>query len=317
MCCSCRAARSCSRAIPKTLPREHGKATLEELFIAVAREPLALRTGMTHEARDARVAIVLRQFYLSRQPRARPAAVRLGRGRHRAVGLHHRYLNTVRRPGFNFVPALLGAVLLWDFFTRVMQGVTMAFFEDVWSRNFLNIFATPLSIPEYLGRPGALEHRHEHRRPGRDAGAGDHGVRPVVPRLWRRARCRSCWCCSFSASRSGSSASALVLRLGSGGGVVRLADPGLVSPFAGVFYPLSTLPAVDAGRVARLLPPSYVFEGMRGIVVGAARRLAPPLALGRRARGLLPPAGVLFFARVYRYAVRTGLIARYSAESVS
>ena len=27
---------------PKTLPREHGKSTLEELFIAVAREPLAL-----------------------------------------------------------------------------------------------------------------------------------------------------------------------------------------------------------------------------------------------------------------------------------
>lgn len=27
---------------PKALPREHGKATLEELFIAVAREPLAL-----------------------------------------------------------------------------------------------------------------------------------------------------------------------------------------------------------------------------------------------------------------------------------
>ena len=27
---------------PKSLPAEHGKATLEELFIAVAREPLAL-----------------------------------------------------------------------------------------------------------------------------------------------------------------------------------------------------------------------------------------------------------------------------------
>jgi ABC-2 type transport system ATP-binding protein len=26
---------------PKTLPREHGSATLEELFIRVAREPLA------------------------------------------------------------------------------------------------------------------------------------------------------------------------------------------------------------------------------------------------------------------------------------
>lgn len=30
---------------PKTLPREHGKETLEELFIAVAREPLALENN--------------------------------------------------------------------------------------------------------------------------------------------------------------------------------------------------------------------------------------------------------------------------------
>ena len=30
---------------PKTLPREHGQRTLEELFIAVAREPLALAGG--------------------------------------------------------------------------------------------------------------------------------------------------------------------------------------------------------------------------------------------------------------------------------
>jgi ABC-2 type transport system ATP-binding protein len=30
---------------PKTLPREHGQDTLEELFIAVAREPLPLTPG--------------------------------------------------------------------------------------------------------------------------------------------------------------------------------------------------------------------------------------------------------------------------------
>ena len=60
-------------------------------------------------------------------------------------GFITKYLNSVTASGFNFVPVLLGAVLLWDFLIRVMQGVTMAFFEDVWSRNFLNIFATPLS----------------------------------------------------------------------------------------------------------------------------------------------------------------------------
>ena len=66
-------------------------------------------------------------------------------------GFMSRYLNSVASTGFDFVPALLGAVLLWDFFIRVMQGVTMAFFEDVWSRNFLNVFASPMSIPEYVG----------------------------------------------------------------------------------------------------------------------------------------------------------------------
>ena len=30
---------------PRTLPRDHGKETLEELFITVAREPLTLAPG--------------------------------------------------------------------------------------------------------------------------------------------------------------------------------------------------------------------------------------------------------------------------------
>ena len=41
-CSSSRTARILLEGDPKTLPREHGKATLEELFITVAREPLAL-----------------------------------------------------------------------------------------------------------------------------------------------------------------------------------------------------------------------------------------------------------------------------------
>ena len=51
-----------------------------------------------------------------------------------------RYVEAIARATHPLLPALLGAVLLWDFFTRVMQGVTMPFFEDVWSRN---VFSTP------------------------------------------------------------------------------------------------------------------------------------------------------------------------------
>src|SRR5208337_3666860 len=59
-------------------------------------------------------------------------------------------LNSVSGSGHDFVPTLLGGVLLWDFCTRMMQGVSTAFLEDVWSRNFLNLFSSPLSISEYI-----------------------------------------------------------------------------------------------------------------------------------------------------------------------
>ena len=96
-------------------------------------------------------AIVLRQLYLMRGSPARILPLFAWVAIDIVLwGFITKYLNIVSSAGFNFVPALLGAVLLWDFFTRVMQGVTTTFLEDVWSRNFLNMFATPLSISEYI-----------------------------------------------------------------------------------------------------------------------------------------------------------------------
>ena len=111
-------------------------------------------------------------------------------------GFITRYLNSVSHGGFNFVPALLGAVLLWDFLTRVMQGVTMAFFEDVWSRNFLNFFATPLRISEYLAGLVITGVGDQPAGPGRDARAGVGGLRAVVPRPTALALAPFLLCCS-------------------------------------------------------------------------------------------------------------------------
>src|SRR6202046_4246878 len=96
-------------------------------------------------------AIMLRQFYLYQGSPVRVVPLFAWVTVDIVLwGFITKYLNAVASRGFNFIPTLLGAVLLWDFFIRVMQGVTTAFFEDVWSRNFLNIFATPLSISEYI-----------------------------------------------------------------------------------------------------------------------------------------------------------------------
>jgi ABC-2 type transport system permease protein len=109
--------------------------------------------------------------------------------------------------------------------------------------------------------------------------------------------------------------SAMVLRMGPAAEWFVWPIPALVSPFAGVFYPLSTLPSWMQ-RLGRLLPPSYVFEGMRTIVAGGAVP-GGPLLLGAVLAALYVVAACWLFALVYRHAVHSGLLARYSAESVS
>jgi ABC-2 type transport system permease protein len=110
-------------------------------------------------------------------------------------------------------------------------------------------------------------------------------------------------------------ASAMVLRLGPSAEWFVWPIPALLSPFAGVFYPLSTLPQWMQ-VISHMLPPAYVFEGVRAIVSG---RTFPGIYLiaGIGLDVLFILLACLFFDRTYRVAVRTGLIARYSAESVS
>ncbi len=229
-------------------------------------------------------------------------------------GFITRYLNSMASPGFNFVPALLGAVLLWDFLTRVMQGVATAFFEDVWSRNFLNVFATPMTVPDYL------------------TGLVVTGiVTSLIGLAVMLALATTVFGLSFlvygaaivpfvlvlflTGIALGILGAGIVLRLGPASEWLIWPIPSLVSPFVGVFYPLSVLPPWMRA-VAHALPPSYVFEGMRSIVAGHGAPMGQLLAGAALAVLYVVLAGV-FFTWVYRYALRTGLIARYSAETVS
>jgi ABC-2 type transport system permease protein len=229
-------------------------------------------------------------------------------------GFLTRYLNSVARAEVNFVPALLGAVLLWDFLTRVMQGVTMAFFEDVWSRNFLNIFATPLRTSEYL--TGLVL-----------TGVGTSLLSLIAMVVFARlafglsfltygvALAPFLSVLFLTGIAFGVAAAALVLRLGPASEWLVWPIPMIISPFAGVFYPVTILPGWMQA-IATFLPPAYVFEGMRAVVAG---KPAPwdRLLLGGWLAIVYLVLACLFFTSVYRTAIRTGLIARYSAETLS
>ncbi|MDR3511742.1 MAG: ABC transporter permease [Caulobacteraceae bacterium] len=228
-------------------------------------------------------------------------------------GFITRYLNAVAGHGFNFVPALLGAVLLWDFLSRVMQGVTTAFFEDVWSRNFLNLFATPLTISEYL--TGLVTTGVSTSLLGLMAMlALATGVFGLSFLAYGAAIAPFILVLFLTGIALGILGSAIVLRFGPASEWLIWPIPSVISPFVGVFYPLSVLPHWMQA-IARGLPPSYVFEGMRAIVAGHGAPMGQ-LAMAAGLAGLYLAGACLVFAGVFRYAIRTGLIARYSAESV-
>lgn len=260
-------------------------------------------------------AVVLRQFYLIRGSPSRVVPLFAWVAVDIVLwGFITRYLNEVSGAGMNFVPALLGAVLLWDFLTRVMQGVTMTFFEDVWSRNFLNVFATPMTISEYL--VGLVLSSIATSAIGLvvmwvvatfafGLSVFSYGAMlvPFVGVLF------------LTGIALGILGTSIVLRLGPAAEWFIWPIPAVLSPFVGVFYPLAVLP-VWMRAIGRALPPSYVFEGMRAIVSGHAPA-GVDLALGFGLAVLDIVLACYVFARVYRHAVRTGLIARYSAETVS
>lgn len=260
-------------------------------------------------------AIVLRQAYLLRGSAARVLPLFAWVAVDVVLwGFITRYLGTVMAPGLDLVRTLLGAVLLWDFLTRVMHGVTMAFLEDVWTRNFMNLFATPLSIGEYLA--GLVLSSVATSAVGLAVmialASGLFGlsllsyglmILPFVLVLF------------LSGIALGILGAALVLRLGPAAEWFVWPIPAMLSPFAGVFYPLSTLPGWMQW-IGRALPPSHVFEGLRAVVAGRGASLGALLAGAALALGYVLLA-CWVYARVHRHAVRTGLIARYSAETAS
>jgi ABC-2 type transport system permease protein len=68
--------------------------------------------------------------------------------------------------------------------------------------------------------------------------------------------------------------------------------------------------------ISRVIPASYVFEGVRDIVAGG--QASPLLVAFALALSALYIAGAAWlFRRVFKKALKTGLIARYSAESVT
>lgn len=175
------------------------------------------------------------------------------------------YLTQIRGNAISFIHILLGAIIFWDFILRAQQSVSISFLEEVWERNLLNIFVTPLTLSEFLASTVLVGFARLFLI-GLTLTAfsfiffqfnlfsfGMYLV-PFVVNLF------------FFGWVLGLIATSILLRFGQSAQVLAFALTTLLQPFLAVFYPVSVLPK-PLQIVALAIPATHVFEGMRMVVI--------------------------------------------------
>jgi ABC-2 type transport system permease protein len=262
-------------------------------------------------------AIFLRQVYLIKGNPTRLSTIFL------AVvvdtlqwGFISQYLGSLGRSTFSFTTVILGAIILWEFVTRTQHGLMRGFLEDIWTQNFINTFASPLEVKEYLA--GLV-------------------ITSVVTSLFGFGIMVPIAGLAFGYNifkiglfllpfvsiliifgiAMGVLMSAVIFRLGPSAEWLGWPVPLVLSIFSGVYYPISTLPGI-LQIVAKLMPPCYVFESMRSILSTGTfgTDLYVNLLIGASLAMLSLGAAYRVFVGIYRYNLKTGAIARFNAEAL-
>jgi len=209
--------------------------------------------------------------------------------------------------GIDFIAVFLGALILWDILFRSQQGISVSFLEEVWSRNFINLFISPLTLWEYLAALMLVSL-----------------FKVTVVLVVSSVLAYIIY--SFNLFIIGISllpfvinllilgwsvgivTTALILRFGQQAEVLAWGIAFLFQPVSAVFYPVSVLP--DWLKViASFIPSSYVFEGMRAVIL-SQKFDVQSLSMAFVLNAVYLLFSFIFFFRIFRTVRERGLLSK-------
>jgi ABC-2 type transport system permease protein len=228
-------------------------------------------------------------------------------------GFITKYLGHFGGAIFSFTTFILGAIILWQFMGRIQTGIMVSFLEDIWTSNFINFFASPLKVKEYL--LGLILTSLAISVVGLIIMVLVSGlifgysffiiglyILPFLLVLF------------IFGVAMGIFITAIVFKLGPMAEWLGWPIPALMSIFVGVFYPVSMLPSY-LQTVSWILPPTYVFDSIRMILSGNFN-VGTNLLYGSILAIIYLVITYLFFLKVYKKNLKTGAISRFSSEAV-
>lgn len=202
------------------------------------------------------------------------------------------------------VPMILFAAILWYIVWRGQGEITIGLLEEIWSENISNLFATPLSIAEWMIAVGILGL-----------------MKLTMTVIFTSAVAYILYSISFlslglsivpfitsllvTGWAFGFLMSGLFLRFGTDIQTLAWAGSFMLMPFSAVYYTLESLPNW-VQFVANWLPTTYIFEAMRYYVINqiiAWDMIGKSFALNFVCLVL----AVVFFFRSFKKAKENGL----------
>ncbi len=203
---------------------------------------------------------------------------------------------------------LIAAVLLWDVMFRGNLGVSLSFFEELYSRNLGYLFASPLRPLELVA---ALLGISLVRTLIGVGGAALIAIPLYHYSIFTMGLPLLAYFSNLLVTgwAIGLMVAGLVLRYGLGAENLAWVAIFAVAPLSGIYYPVKVLPGW-LQPVAWMLPSSHVFEGMRrvmfeGVFDWVLLRNAVLLNL------LYLGGAVYAFLRVFRVARERGLLLHF------
>jgi ABC-2 type transport system permease protein len=197
----------------------------------------------------------------------------------------------------------IGAVLLWDILFRGQLGFSVSFLEEMWSRNLGNLMISPLRPIEFVA---ALMIMSIVRLA--------IGMVPVTLlaivlfgfNIYGMGFALAAFFANLilTSWSVGIVVSGVLLRNGMGAESLAWTLMFVLMPLACVYYPVATLPGW-LQHVSWALPPTYVFEGMRALVMEHVFR-ADLMAQALGLNALYFAAAVVAFLQLLKSARRQG-----------
>lgn len=211
----------------------------------------------------------------------------------------------VNQPEITASGILISVVLVWDSLFRSHVSYTLSFLEEMWSRNLGNLFVAPLRpwelmialasislIRTFIGMiPAALL-----AIPFFGVSVFDMGL-PLVAFFFNLV---------FTGWAISQVVTGILIRYGLGAESLTWVIPFLIAPVSCIYYPLSTLPEW-LQQVAYWIPTSYVFEGMRYLLLEGQWR-EDMLIKAFLLNCFYFTLGMSFFLFAFRSARKNGLL---------